>query len=47
MLSSGAAFSFCEKDLERREEKARRLEAHRNNKNRFQVQKLSETLHLK
>jgi uncharacterized protein involved in type VI secretion and phage assembly len=38
LLSSGAAPSFYEKDLERREEKLRRLEAHRNNKNRFQVQ---------
>ena len=38
MLSSGSAFSFYEKDLKRREEKARHLEAHRNNKNRFQVQ---------
>lgn len=37
MMSDGSAFSFYVKDMERREEKARRLEAHRNNKNRFQV----------
>jgi hypothetical protein len=35
--AGGAAFSFYERDLEQREARAQRLEAHRNNKNRFQV----------
>jgi hypothetical protein len=38
MLSEGAgAFSFYETDLRKMKEKKERLEAHRNNKNRFQV----------
>lgn len=37
LAGGGAAFSFYEKDMQRMQEKQRRIQAHRNNKARFQV----------
>lgn len=37
LVAGGTAFSFYEKDIQRMQDKKRRIEAHRNDKTRFQV----------